>query len=257
LTANTGREIQSLARGLTVIGMLADSDRPIGVTELAAELGIHKSAAFRLLNTLVNHGFAVQDPTTRRYEPGLRIVEISRAVLDRFELRAAAKPYLKQLQKLTGESAHLAVRQNSQAVYIDQEDSAATLSVNTEIGRTAPLYCTALGKALIAHLGPEELDDCLGDAPLKRYTPRTATTRQELDPHLTATRERGYALDDEEFSPGVRCLAVPVRDFRGKVVAAVGISGPSSRVTFERIADLSETVMDIARQISHQAGHKG
>jgi len=257
MKGKSGREIQSLARGLKVIGMLAESDRSIGVTDLAAELGVDKSAAFRLLNTLVNYGFAVQDPETRRYGPGLRIVEISRAVLDRLELRTVAKLYLKQLQKLTGESAHLAVLRGDQAVYIDQENSSAALNVNTEIGRTAPLHCTALGKALIAYLEPEELDRTLGPAPWKKFTPRTMVTRQELDTHLASIREQGFALDDEELNSSVRCLAVPVRDFRGKVVAAVGISGPSSRVTFERVTGLSKIVMDIGKRISQQAGYMG
>ena len=257
MTQKSGREIQSLARGLDILIILAEANQPMGVTELAQLLKVDKSSVFRLLSTLASRGFVGQDDDTRRYRPGLRIVELSRRVLDRVELRSVARPWLKRLQQDTGESVHLAILTDGRAVYVEQEASAATLNVNTEIGGQAPVHCTAIGKALIAYLSPEDLERCLGQAELTCYTPRTITALRELVPHLESVRERGYAVDDEEFDPGVRCVAAAIRDHRGKVVASVGISGPSIRVTLGRIPELGEVVMETARQISQLIGYNG
>jgi IclR family transcriptional regulator, KDG regulon repressor len=140
-------------------------------------------------------------------------------------------------------------------IYIDGEESTATLNVNSEIGKEIPIHCTALGKALIAHLSPEEVAVLLEQKTLTRYTPRTITSLRELIPHLEGVLERGYATDEEEFNPGVQCLAAPIKDHRGKVVAAVGISGPSIRVTLDRMPELGSNVLEIAQQISHRIGH--
>ncbi|MCC7353348.1 MAG: IclR family transcriptional regulator [Anaerolineae bacterium] len=256
MTPKMGRDIQSLARGLDILTTLAESDRPMGVTEIAQALNVDKSTAFRLLSTLANRGFVAQEPDTRRYRPDLRIVELSRRVLDRIELRSIAKPPLKRLQRLTGESAHLAVLADGRAVYIDQEESNATLSVNAEIGRQAPAHCTAIGKSLIAYMSQEELSHFLGAEGLTRYTPRTITTLRELIPHLESVRERGYAVDDEEFDAGVRCLAAPIRDYRRKVIASIGISGPASRMTLDRMPELGVVVVKTAEEVSRLIGHR-
>lgn len=250
------RDIQSLARGLDILISLSETDRAMGVTEIAHALNVDKSTAFRLVSTLVSRGFVVQDPDTRRYLPGLRIVELSRRMLDRIELRSVAKPWVRRLQQLAGESAHLAVLANGRAVYIDREESGATLSVHTEIGRQAPVHCTAIGKSLIAYRAPEDLKRFLGPKRLTRYTPRTITTLRELIPHLESIRKQGYAVDDEEFDPGVRCVAAAIRDHRDKVVASVGISGPSVRITPKRISDLGAIVVETAAEISRLIGHR-
>ena len=256
MAGKPGREIQSLARGLQILTILAEADQPVGVTEMARILKVDKSSAFRLLHTLANHGFVEQDSDTRRYGLGLRIVELSRQMLDRIELRGMAKPYLRELQHQTGESAHLAVLSGGHVVYVEQEESNATLNVNTEIGRHGPLHCTAIGKALVAHLSPEDLAGVLEQSELTRYTPRTMTTLRELIPHLESVRERGYAVDDEEFDSGVRCVAAAIRDYRGKIVASMGVSGPSIRVTLERVPELGQTVLQAAGQISRLLGYQ-
>lgn len=247
-------DVQSLSRGLEIMTMLAEADRPIGATEVAQSLGVDKSTAFRLLSTLVRHGFAVQDEDTHRYRAGLRVVQLSRRILDRTELRVVAKPWVRRLQELTGESVHLAVFVGGNAVYIDKEDTGSSLNVRTEIGSLAPLHCSAIGKALIAEMPLEELQNAIPEEAMTRYTPRTITSMRELVPHLESTRERGYAFDDEEYEPGVRCIAAPVKGYRGHVETAVGISGPSVRVTLERVPALAALVVETAGRISHLVG---
>jgi DNA-binding IclR family transcriptional regulator len=250
--------VQSLARGLDLLQLLVESDNPLGITEIGQRLGVDKSTAHRLAATLMSRGLVVQDPDTHRYRPGMELVHLGRRVLDRVELRSVAQPWLRELRNRTGESAHLAVAVGPRAVYVDIVESGEALNVATEIGRTAEPHCTAIGKALLAHLSPDELAALLSESPLARFTPRTITNPNDLAAHLALVRQRGYATDDEEFTPGVRCVAAPIRDLHGAVIATMGISGPAVRVTTERLPQIGATVVECASQVSRLLGyHQG
>jgi len=238
-------EIKSLARGLKLLERLALAENGAGITELATQLGIDKSSASRLVQTLASYGFAEQDPDTRRYRLGPRIVTLSRYMLTRMPLRDEAKPFLRRLVERTGEGAHLAILSQGGALYIDQVESPATLRATTGVGTVAPLHCTALGKVLLAFDGNARIPD-----ELKAYTPRTITAPETLRMHLEQTRRQGYAIDDEEYEYGVRCVAVPVFDFRGKAVGAIGISGPAGRISLERLPDLASIVKQIGQELT-------
>lgn len=238
-------EIQSLARGLKILNLLAVSDDPVSVTDLARELGIDKSSALRLVQTLVAYGYAERDPSSRRYRLGPQIVRVSRSSLTRMPLRDEAKPFLRRLVDKTGECAHLAVLAQAQALYIDQVESSASLRVTTGVGTLAPLYCTALGKCLLAFGNGTPLPE-----QLRAFTPRTITDHTRLQLHLEQTRQQGYALDDEEYDYGVRCIAAPVYDYRSRVIGAIGISGPVGRVGLDRIPHFAQIVMDAAQELS-------
>jgi len=239
-------EIQSLARGLKILDLLSRAPEGVTITELAETLGVDKGSASRLVATLSRYGYAEKDEVSRRYHVGPQVVSLSRSVLARLPLREAAKPYLRQLMETTGECAHLAVLAQGKALYIDQVESPATLRVNAAVGTMNPLHCTALGKALLA----------FGDAPLpatlEAHTPHTITDPQTLRRHLQEVRRLGYAIDDSEFDPGVRCIAVPILDFRGKTVGSIGISGPATRVTPERLPELTAAVLEIGRALSER-----
>jgi DNA-binding IclR family transcriptional regulator len=237
-------EIQSLARGLKILDLLGQSPEGLSVTELAEVLGVDKGSASRLVSTLARYGYAEKDELTRRYHLGGQVVALSRSVLSRLPLREAAKPYLRQLMEHTGECAHLAVAAQGQALYIDQVESPATLRVNAQVGTLNPLHCTALGKVLLA------FGDLAPPAELAAFTPQTITDPQALHQALAEVRRLGYAVDDEEFDPGVRCIAVPVFDLRGKLVGSMGISGPSTRVTRQRLPELAAIVLEIGQALS-------
>lgn len=243
-------EIKSLARGLKLLDLLASATGGAGVTELAEQLGVDKSSAFRLLQTLVKYGYVEKDEDTRRYYLGSQVVVLSRSILTRMPLRDQAKPFLRELMERTGECAHLAIVAQGQALYIDQVESPATLSVNTGVGTLAPLHCTALGKILLAY----------GAAPIPRelrpYTQRTITGPAALRAQLEQTRRQGYATDDEEYAQGVRCVAVPAWDYRGKVVGAIGISGPVGRMSLERFPELAAIVAEIGQALSDRLSFK-
>jgi IclR family KDG regulon transcriptional repressor len=239
-------EIQSLARGLKILDLLGQASDGLSITELAETLQVDKGSASRLMSTLARYGYAEKDEVTRRYHLGPQVVGLSRSVLTRLPLREAAKPYLRQLMERTGECAHLAVPAQGKALYIDQVASPATLRVNAEVGTMNPLHCTALGKALLA-FGDVEIPSTL-----ERFTPRTIKSKRALQDHLEEVRRTGYAVDDEEFDPGVRCIAVPVFDFRGKAIGAIGISGPSTRITHERLPQLAAIVVEIGQALSER-----
>jgi len=207
---------------------------------------VDKASASRLVSTLAHYGYAEKDSVTRRFHLGPRVVSLSRSVLTRLPLREAAKPFLRLLMERTGECAHLAVPAQGRVLYIDQVESPATLRVNAQVGTMNPLHCTALGKALLA-FGDVEIPDNL-----ESYTPRTIVDPGLMRKALDQVRLQGYAVDDEEFDAGVRCIAAPVFDFRGKAVGSIGISGPSTRVTLKQLPELALSVVETGKALSER-----
>jgi len=239
-------EIQSLARGLRILEILADSPRGVSVTELAEQLDLDKGSASRLVATLANYAYAEKDPISRRYSLGPQVVSLSRSLLSRLPLREVAKPFLRELMEKTGECAHAGILAQKRVLYIDQVESPASLRVNAEVGSLAPLHCTALGKVLLAW--------CRGIVPenLERFTEHTLTTPDALRRNLEVVREQGYAVDDEEFDLGVRCVAAPVFDYREKVIGCIGISGPVTRMTPDKMSAFAELVLQISGKLSEK-----
>lgn len=241
-------EIRSLARGLQILDLLGDSRDDVGVTELGGLLGVDKASASRLVATLAHHGYLEQNPATRRYHLGPRLLALRRARLSQLTLPEVAGPFLRSLMVRSGECAHLGVASQGRVLYLGQAESPATLRVNVQVGQTAPLHCTALGKALLA-FGAFEFPHVL-----EPFTPHTLTDRNRLARALAATHHQGYAVDDEEFELDVRCVAAPVYDDRSSVIAAVGISGPTTRLTDRRLPGLARIVMQIAGELSERLG---
>lgn len=237
-------EIQSLARGLQIIEKLAQAADGLSITDLANEFEIDKASMSRLMQTLAKYGYAEKNPDNRKYSMGPQIVRHSRTLLLRTSLRDSAKTFLKRLVEITGECAHLAILAQGQAFYIDQEESTNALRVTTNVGSLAPLYCTALGKIFLAYTNTPIPDT------LTAFTMRTITDESMLKRHLEIVRTQGYTLDDEEWNLGVRCIAVPVFDHRDKCEAAIGISGPTTRLSLEKLAHISSSVVEIGKELS-------
>ena len=237
-------EVQTLARGLMILEKLAEAPDGLSITELAETFEVDKGSMSRVLQTLSKYGYAEKDERTRKYMLGAQIVRLSRTLLKRMELRETAKPYLQKLVEQTGECAHLAILAQGQALYIDQVESSSALRVTTGVGHLSPLYCTALGKVLLAFAVAPMPDT------LKQYTPRTITDPKSLQHHIETVKNQGYAIDDEEYELGVRCIAIPVYDYRDKCVAAMGISGPVSRVSLENLPGVISSVQEIGKSLS-------
>ena len=247
--------INSLSRGAHILRLLANQASGLGATQVADLLRVDPSTAYRLLATLEQHGFVAQDPDTKKYSIGYGILEVASGLLRRISVVEVAQPYLRALSGATGENTHVAVRDRLSAVSVGSESATGTLRVETTIGSPEPLHCTAVGKALLADHTHALLLDLYGKEPLQRHTPHTITTLDQLEAELARVRRLGYAFDDEELHPGVRCIAAPVRDRSGAVIAAFGLSSPAVRLTRERVPEVAARICESADAISAQLGY--
>lgn len=243
----------TLESGLDIVEYLIERATPAGVTELAAELDMDKGNVHRLLKVLVARGWVVQNADTRRYTPTAHIVGLAGSLLRKLDLRSAAEEVCARLQEETGESVHLSQVTTSGPVYILQRRPAHRVSVATEVGARPPLHATSTGKSIAAYVDEKQLTAWLVD-PLEAFTFRTLTSMEALQRDLATVRERGYAIDDEEFNPGVRCVGAPIFGLDGDVIGCVGISTPTQRVSIDRMGSLASAAVNAAREITANMG---
>lgn len=241
--------ISSLVRGLNTLDILQEYNE-IGVTELSKMLGVNKSNSYRLLLTLEDQGFVEQDKITGKYKLGMKFAKFKVKALDDVELRTHARTYLEKLTRLTNESSGLCVLYNNTGILIDKQTSTATISANLSTGMEEPLYCTSLGKVILSFLPAEQQKKTISTIKMLPLTPKTITTCGQLEAELEKVQEKGFAIDDEEFSLGMRCLAAPIFNSKGEVVASMGISGPISRIRTEQFDEYADIVKNIADELS-------
>lgn len=245
--------VQSLDRGLLLLDYVVSSDRPVALGKLADLLGVEKSSAHRLMATLIRHGYAMQD-AQKGYIPGPAIMEQASKLGNRGDVHESAGPFLTQLANTTGETAHLGVLGRNQVVLTNCVASNHAVAVTSRVGEAEPLYCSALGKALICEYDQQRVKTLLGKGRLKKYTSKTIGSVSALIKECRRVRTELLAKDDEELRKGVRCLAAPVKDFSGAVVAAIGISGPSDRLVDARFEQMGEHVKRIGINLSQKLG---
>lgn len=246
--------VQSVDRAMAILDILEAAGQGLGVTEIGARVGLHKSTVYRLLATLARRGYVEQDPDTERYALGLRLIELGGAVLDRLELRDLARPFLKRLMETSQEVAHLVVLQGGEVVYIDKVECPGPIRMYSQLGRRAPAHATAVGKAILAYLPPAEAEAIINRG-LARRTPYTITDPDRLRAELALVRQRGYAFDNEENELGIRCVGGPIFNHRGKVVAAFSVSGLAVRMAQEKMEKLAALVRRTSQEISAKLGY--
>jgi DNA-binding IclR family transcriptional regulator len=246
--------VESADRVLRVLESFQPSERDVSLGAIAERVSLPKSSVHRLLVTLIGHGFVERDPNTRRYRLGIRLFELGSAAIHERGLHSAAHPALEQLSIGTGETCHLAVLSGTEAVYVYKIDGPSSIIMSSRVGGRAPCHATSIGKVLTAW-AEEGLLRVLGSQPLRRYTPSTIVTMGEFEAELERVRENGYALDLDEFEEGLRCIAAPVREHTGRVVAAIGIAGPRRRFDDEQLEGLVRVVVSSAGQLSRNLGH--
>ncbi|HVW86403.1 MAG TPA: IclR family transcriptional regulator [Bryobacteraceae bacterium] len=242
--------IQSLDRGLMILEAVGKSSTPVSLGQLTAVLGIDRSSVFRLANTLKRRGFLANPAAGKDYVLGTSVWRLSRQYDWSGMLATIAHDHLQSLAGLTGETAHLAVREGRKALFVDHAATSHVIAISGQTGELVPLYCTSHGKALLADFDETGLKQLLGSKPLIQYTKNTLKTIPELAKACREIRARGFASDDSEFIEGVRCVAAPIRDKEGAVIASIGISAPSTRFPAERQPELVSHVTEIAGQIS-------
>jgi len=240
----------------TILILEAISEKVAGMTnsEISRRLNIPKSTASYILRTLEQNRYISRDRSTGRYRLGLKLLALGRGIQIGREIREVARPILRRLVERSGLTAHLAVLDHGEAVYIEKSEAAGFIKLDTWIGRRMDLHSTAVGKALAAFMQPFEIESSIEQG-LKQRTAKTLATRRELIAELRRVRAAGYAVDDEENSVGVRCVAAPVFDAHARACAAVGLSGTTLQIDKSSIKSVRRLVVEASAEISGGLGY--
>jgi DNA-binding IclR family transcriptional regulator len=248
--------VQSVARSFDLLEAVASADEA-GLVELAHRTGLQPSTTHRLLATLIECGYVVQDPQTSRYRLSLKVVELAGSPEHRIErLRTAARPHLVAIRDATNETTNLCVLDRFTIVYVDQAESARSVRMLTELGRRVPAHACGAGKVMLAHQPQDVIAYLSSRAPFTPLTTHTLTTAAELEVELRRARTRGFAIDREEFEDGVACVVAPIFGAGGEVLAAVSVSGPTARLLRIDLSDLGELVRTHVLEISRELGYR-
>ncbi len=246
--------LRTLRKGLEVLEAFNMGSGDLTLTELSRRLQESPTVVFRLVRTLEEHGYVVRDPASKRYSLGLRIWEIGRKALGRLGLTDLGRPVLKWLTEVTGETSYLAVVRGTDTIYVDVVEGSEALRVYAEPGFRVPLYLTASGKAILAFSGSDLARDVIR-AGMKRLTPTTITSARALRARLDEIRRTGLSVNQGERRPDISAVAAPILDRTGECIAAIGVSGPSSRFTEERRERIADSVRKAAEELSTKLGH--
>ncbi|KLU63028.1 pectin degradation repressor protein KdgR [Peptococcaceae bacterium CEB3] len=247
--------VQSLERAISILETVATRAQGVSLKELAEAVDLHPSTVYRLAATFAEHGYVEKNPENGHYRLGLKVMELASVLMGSMELRTEAQPVICRLVEETRETAHLAIMDNGQAVYIDKREPMDIMKMYSQIGKRSPAHCTGVGKVLLAFEPDEQIEATLKKWGLKRYTATTITEPEKLWEEVRTIRSRGYAIDDGEHEPFLRCVAVPIRDYRGTVVAALSVTVPDSKFTTEYKARLIDLVQGAGAAISQRIGY--
>jgi IclR family KDG regulon transcriptional repressor len=246
----------TLGKCLTVLETLSRSSRSLTYTDILDRTGLPKSTGYRVISILANERLVHFDAENRTYRIGYRLLELAAQGLNSIDLRAVAGPVIRAMGEATQESVLLAVRDGAEIVSIDRVESTRSVRSSTAVGNRAPLYCTGLGKAILAFLPREQQMRLYQTLDLHPFTGNTITTVEALEAELARVRERGVAIDDTEHQPDIRCVAAPVLGRDGIVAGAVSISAPSSRADRKNLEAWELLVREAAARISREIGGK-
>ncbi|MGI5920820.1 MAG: IclR family transcriptional regulator [Syntrophomonadaceae bacterium] len=256
--AEDSKTVQSVERALSIIEAMAQYGIPMSLGELAARVDLKPSTVHRLLSTLMAKGFVNQDDNSR-YKLSIKLFDIGNTATYAMDIKEIASPFMRELLDKCNETVNLAVLDQDEVVYIDQLESNNIVIVKmfARIGNRGPAYCTGSGKVLLAGLSPEDLNKYISHVNLQKFTSDTITDPAMLVKELARVRREGYALDLGERDEGVRCVAAPINNHEGQVMAALSVSGPSMRMTASYINnELTPLVKDMASRISEKMGYK-
>ncbi|HYY54801.1 MAG TPA: IclR family transcriptional regulator [Candidatus Dormibacteraeota bacterium] len=252
--ARPRQSVQSVERTLDLLEALAAAQGEISITNLAGRTGLHVSTVHRLLATLVHRGYVRQNRESSRYYLGSKLALLGEGAPRYTELRLQAQTALSALTDLIDETSNLVVLEDTAAVYIDQVQCKQVVRLFTAIGNRVPLQCTAAGKVLLAYVSGEGRDRIIERLDFRSYTPRSIASRSALVSALDTVRRNGYALDEEEYQTGVRCVAVPIVGSDGQPVAAISVSAPAHRLPRARAAEVLPAMKRAAAAVAANMG---
>ena len=250
-------QVQVVDRILDILEYLSLTQGEHGPTDISAAVGLSKSTVHRLLATMHKRGYVDKNEAEGTYRIGIKLVELTSNYINNLELQTEARPILNELHDKLGLIVHLGILDRHEVVYVEKMDIAPNLRRYAQIGLRVPAQCSSLGKCLLASLSGEELTVAMADCRFESYTDNTITDMFEFRNHLRTVRLQGWAIDNEEYLVGNRCVGAPVFDYRGETIAAVSASGPLSLLTDERIPEVVQQVKRAASQISRQLCYFG
>ena len=248
-------DITALQRGLKLLNLFSESPRGLTAKQVAALSRLPVSTVHRFLANLVTSGFLNRD-LDGTHHLGIACFAIGQAAAGQLDIRRLSLPYLRELNQQTRETIHLTVRHGVSAVYVEKLDSPEQLRIHSRIGASVPLYCTAVGKVMLAYMPSDEQEHVLSQIELKRLTPNTAGSLQELKAELFRVRKNGYASDLEEHELHIRCVAAPIWDHTGSVQSSLSITAPSLRMPVARLRQLAPLIQAAGLQISTELGYR-
>jgi DNA-binding IclR family transcriptional regulator len=246
-------QLHSLDRAVAVLEMLGESDTALSLAEVCQRLRLHKSTAHRSLMVLERSALIERTPENR-YRLGLKLYELGNRAVEQVDLRTRVHPFFRRLAAQVGETVHLSVLQKTSIVYLDKVEPNRRVCVSSKTGTSNPVYCTSMGKAMLAFQPPEVIEEIVSKIRFVRYTSKTLTSREALLKALERVRRRGYAIDDQEIEVGVRCIGAPIFDEKRRAIAAVSVSGPASRITAPTMPEIAEHLLRCCRDISVSLG---
>jgi IclR family KDG regulon transcriptional repressor len=246
--------VQSIGRAFAILEEVTRNRDGISLSELSKRVGLHNSTAFHLVKTMVSLGYLRQISGTKRYRVGRPLFALAASALDEIEMVSLSTPILEDLSRESGESSHFAVRMGDSVVVVARTSGPGAFQLADRVGVVRPAYCTALGKVILAALRPEQFERYLARIEFKAYSPKSILEIEPLRREIEDVRKNGLAFDDGEFDPEVRCVAVPVRDFTGQVMGAIGISGPVWRMPIQMLQGRARIVQAAAARLSAEFG---
>ncbi|MDR1519305.1 MAG: IclR family transcriptional regulator [Planctomycetota bacterium] len=249
---------QSAEKLLLIVETMSALDGSIRLQDLAERLGMNVSTVLRFLAPLRRRGYVEQDPETSRYFMTFKLCGLANNISSRLDLRGVARPFMRHVAAVFEESANLSVESDMSVMYIETVNgSSKAIMAMQRIGHVAPLHCTGVGKIFLLEYTLRKIDQYIAVKGLTRFTEHTITSRGRLMLELDEIRRRGYSFDNEECEEGARCVAAPIRDYTGRIVACVSVSGPASRMTDEHIQANLPSLIEAAGQISLRLDWKG
>jgi len=249
--------IQSVDHALNVLEAFHGDEDELGITELSRRLKLHKNNIFRILATLENRGYIEQNRTTNNYRLGLGTLEMGQTYLRHTGLLSIARPVMEELNRKVNENVYIGILKDRYCFYLDVVESTHTVRVLSRLGCRVPSHCSAIGKAQLAYETPEKIAEIIGRKELRKFTAKTISDKDQLIEHLALVKELGYAIDDEEWDDGVRCVGAPIFDYTRKVVGAISISAPAVRMTMDRIQkEFLPLIRTAVEEISSRLGYK-
>ncbi len=241
--------IKVLEKALAILDLLGDARGDVTLAQVSERLGISKPTAFRIVTVLERSDYLQRAPGSQGFRLGLALHRLGALVDTRAVLQKLARPVLEDLTARCDETVHLVVLYKGEALYLDKIEGKRSVGVISRVGMRLPAHCSGVGKVLLAHASDEEVDAIVLERGLPRFTANTITDRQALSAELGRIRSRGYAVDSEEIELGLKCVAAPVRDGTGRVVAAISVSGPKFRLD-ERLPKIVSLVLSAAQRVS-------